>query len=427
MWRAVQLNAPNLLHLNLRLTVPVPTGLGLEDTFSALSMLMARHHALRTRFHVDESCCPRQTVFGSGEIAVELHDSREEDPSRTAERAVAALRALPFTVPEFAVRAAVITTGGVPSAVVLVVFHLAIDGWAVYRLKDDLERIMRKHAGESVNEPEPRVVQPSDRAEYEFSRRGAERSEKSLQYWKDQILAFPAANDIPSRRAPETPRFQEIHMHSRALQAAVRTLSEHAGVSSQSVYVSLASTILAERSGQRRVGFLIFCHNRFTRSAKDLSGCLVQNYPVTVETGRRPLLETLRAIHTSLSNGIFSAQYDPAALASMLELVRQETGHVPDLSCAVNLLSTMLMPSHLTTGGAARDEDDLSALAGLTRFTKGSSMEHEDMSIYLTVRQSNGETTVSLRADTALFSPSEICDCLRHMERLSLAWIDSLT
>jgi hypothetical protein len=332
----------------------------------------------------------------------------------------------PYTVPELAVRLLVVTANDMPIHVILAVAHLATDAWAAHVVKDDLTRIMSGTDREDGRRRR-KIGQLSDRVAYENSAEGVQRSERSIEHWKEQVSHFPPRDYLPSRSPPKSSRFRQVSMHSVAVGTAAQTLSSRLRVGITAVFIGLSAVLLSQRSGASRASFLVLGHNRFTPSTSALSGPLVQDFPLSVDVGQHRPEELLRIIHASVVDGAFSAQYDPLSLRAMLGDLTRIHGVPPDLSYVVNV--------HSSTSGALRSVRELARhltngylrrLTQSTTLSDGDARENTDINFYLTARLHGGGGLVTQRANTEYLSKSDICEFLGDLEHLCVAWADQV-
>ncbi|MFF7647090.1 condensation domain-containing protein [Streptomyces canus] len=419
MWRAVTSQAPRLERLNVPVVVKVPSGCDLADVLVAITALMERHEALRTRFTVDETGTPRQVVTRAGELDVEARDAGGEAVGECAQRLVEELSAVAFTVPELSVRAGVVTSAGVPAFVVLVVFHMAVDGWSVRILSEDLAAVLRASFRGLPYPPDSAIGQPVDRLEYELGAEGKEASMEAVHHWERTVARFPARVLPHSTSPPETPRFQERCLHSAALTVASRTLAARHRVTPGTVVLAFFCELLARRSGNTGCGVLMFSNNRFDDSAAALSGIMLQSVPIYLQIEGLSLEERLRQAQRAGLVAGASGQYDPEHVQAMLQDLARRTGLRPDLACGVNLTLPEERENAVgTTVDSQGTAEEIRRLLPGTRVTRQKAPDWDDMRIYLSAREEPDGMAVALRADTFVLSSAGAVQLLRELERL---------
>ncbi|MCC9711759.1 condensation domain-containing protein [Streptomyces sp. MNU76] len=419
MWRAVTTQAPRLERLNVPIVVEIPSGCDLADVLVALAALLERHESLRTRFTVDESGTPRQVVTQAGELSVELREIGDEAVGEAAQRLAEEMSAVPFTVPELSVRAGVVTSVGAPAFVVLVAFHMAVDGWSVRILSEDLAAILRASFRGLPYPPASAIRQPVDRLAYELGTEGKEASTEAARHWERTVARFPARMLPRSTSAPETPRFQERCLYSAALTVASRTLAARHRVTPGTVVLAFVAELLARRSGNTGCGVLMFSHNRFDDSTANLSGIMLQSVPIYLQVEGLSLAERLKQTQRAGLVASASGQYDPEHVHAMLRDLARRTGLRPDLACGVNLT---LPEDRENAAGTALDPhgaaEEIRRLLTNTRVTRQRAPDWDDMRFYLSAREEPEGMLVAVRADTFVLSSTEAVHLLRELERL---------
>jgi hypothetical protein len=426
LWRGIVLTAPNIERMNLGRIVPVLSGLSRKSALKAISALMSRHEALRTRFHLDEGGIPRQVVAGQGELTVEEYEAAGADCRDVARAVKERLRAVPFTAPEFSLRVALVTEQGRPVMIVLCAFHMATDAWGMRVVVDDLISVMgslRDGSRDPLPSPPTQVI---ERLEYEQSAQGVRCSERSLKYWEKHISRFPE-NSLPAAVGkPDGVPFRELHMDSVALSAACHALAQRVKVGVSAVLVGISARLLCAMNGNPGIGFLTFAHNRYGGKWARLSGPLVQDFPLSVEVAGRSLPEVARDIDQTMLSGSFHGQYDPTGLPSLLSSVRAISGFTPDLSCAMNTKLSRESRSPRRPGEALQVAvpQDVARLTGETRISVGAGLHREDMNFFLSIDCDLRRTGILMRANTTMFPVEQMREFLARLERSA---VESLT
>nr|WP_152972667.1 AMP-binding protein [Gordonia sp. NB41Y] len=141
-----------LADVDLALHVPVDTDLTTRVT-AALGTVMARHATLRTSYTRRRTGAPVARVHADVEVPLETCDlgtAEDLDSLRRRER----IRGIALTSPPpFRAVLAADDTDGQPRRHLLVVaHHIALDGWSIHRLFDEVVRLLR---GETLPAPAP--------------------------------------------------------------------------------------------------------------------------------------------------------------------------------------------------------------------------------------------------------------------------------
>ncbi|MFD5536630.1 condensation domain-containing protein [Streptomyces sp. NPDC127079] len=422
-WRPLSHQAPRYQHLNVERVIDAPLGCELDDVVGSVGQLLERHEALRTRFWLDAGNTPRQAVAADGEIPVEVYDTSPSDLDETVGEVVEHLLAMPFTIPELPVRAAVVTCGGTPRRIVLSKLHLAADSRSSKIVAGDLVRYIRARSHLESTGPSYRLVHPIDRVAYERSPAGVLVSEKSLRRWRQQLARFPK-QALPTGSSVGRPAVcEEMAMESRALHSATRVLAARHGVTPWAVVLGLTAMLLSRLTGNSSCGLLLFCHNRIDDDSNRVSGTMVQQAPITVPTAGRDLGAVLRAAWQSAVFATRTGQYDPDRLPDLIRTVSEDIGAAPDLSCSVNLNFPPADQQALLTNGspAGKDTSELLRLTGETRIFSCGRFPGEEMRFFLSAFEKHSAgTVVHLRADSSILPKKHIEAFLRDLEWLAV-------
>ncbi|NUW41373.1 non-ribosomal peptide synthetase [Nonomuraea rhodomycinica] len=159
---------------------------------TALSGVVARHEALRTRFpEVDGR--PVAVVERPAPVAVEELDARDEAEARAL---VAARTNAPFDLGAAPpLRVTLIRLADGDHVLCVVMHHIVADGWSIGVFLDDLAAL---YAGAR---PEPPAVQQGDVARWQRDRDGA----AALAYWRERLAGPPALELRTDRPHSEGP------------------------------------------------------------------------------------------------------------------------------------------------------------------------------------------------------------------------------
>lgn len=422
-WKALSRQAPNYQHLNVERVIEAPPGCDLDDVVGAIGQLLERHEALRTRFWLDADNTPRQAVAFGGEIPVEVYDTAAAHVDDTVDAVVERLTAMPFTIPELPVRAAVVTCEGTPRRVVLSKLHLAADSRSSKMLAGDLVQYIRARSLPGARPPDGRLIHPVERAAYESSPAGELVSEKSLRRWREQLTKFPK-HALPTGSSVERETVcEEISMESSAFFSASRVLATRHGVTPWAVTLGLTAMLLSRMTGNSSCGLLLFCHNRIDDDSDHVSGTMVQYAPITVPTAGDDLRTILRTAWQSAVFATKNGQYDPDRLPDLIRTVSEDTGVPPDLSCSVNLNFPPADQQKPFTHdpGAVHEAAAIRRLTEETRIVSRGSFPREEMRFFLSAFEiPSARTVVHLRADSSVLPTKHIEAFLRDLERLAV-------
>ncbi|WP_083870788.1 non-ribosomal peptide synthetase [Nocardia aobensis] len=216
LWFLNRFNASSAEDLSGVYNVPVALrmrgALDVAALRAALHAVQRRHETLRTVFPEVEGE-PYQRVLAPGEAAVALPvvDVDEGEITGTVRTFAAAGFDLASTAP---LRAQLLRIAADDHVLVLVVHHIAMDGWSLEPLAADIAEAYRSYAAGSVPQWTELPVQYADYTLWLQDTLGAEDDPQSpmsrqLDYWREALDGIPELLPLPTdRRRPATPSYR---------------------------------------------------------------------------------------------------------------------------------------------------------------------------------------------------------------------------
>ncbi|GLZ39389.1 non-ribosomal peptide synthase/polyketide synthase [Actinokineospora sp. NBRC 105648] len=183
--------------LTLRLTGP----LDVAALRAAIADLVGRHESLRTVF-AEDSDGPHQVILADARPTV-IHE--HVVASELSERLAEAARH-PFALEsEIPLRAWLFATGADEHVLLLLMHHIAGDGWSRGPLAADLSRAYTARIADRAPDWAPLPVQYADYTLWQHAVLGAEEDDDSpiarqLAYWTDRLAGLPEELDLPTDR-----------------------------------------------------------------------------------------------------------------------------------------------------------------------------------------------------------------------------------
>lgn len=311
-YRSLGAYAPALGVFNIRGTVPVPPGTGVDQVCDVLRWAVERYEALRTTYPSDPAGGPFQFVRRTGEINVGVYELHGDEQ---ASEVIPPGFGQDFDhASEVPLRITLLTWVGEPVRVALEISHLSLDlvGWRI------LERaVARRLAGQSTAGPD-RVYQPADRAGDEDSAAGRAANERAVSY-SDRILSghrtplFEPLGNYPG----DTPRCPRARIGSHALGVAVGLISGRHRVTASTVHLTSMAVLMAAWSGAERFAFSVTSSNRWLPGGSDYVGTLNQFALASIDLTGADLPELLERMQRAGLEAHAHASYNIDDLAAL--------------------------------------------------------------------------------------------------------------
>ncbi len=188
---------------NIPLAVRLTGPLDRQALWAALQDVAARHESLRTVFP-DADGEPRQVVLdaASFEVALPVVEAAGDEFERALAQAARAGFDLTAEPP---LRATLFTSGPTEHVLLLVVHHIAADGWSMAPLARDLTAAYTARAAGEAPRFTPLPVQYADFTLWQRSVLGSEDDPDSaisrqLAYWREALADLPGEVQLPTDR-----------------------------------------------------------------------------------------------------------------------------------------------------------------------------------------------------------------------------------
>ncbi|MFD1147579.1 amino acid adenylation domain-containing protein, partial [Saccharothrix hoggarensis] len=276
---------------------------------SALSDVVGRHEALRTVFPEGDDGTPRQAVLAAREVELSIADvprDAVDDAIATAARAGFDLTTEP------PLRAHLLHVAEGEHVLVLVLHHIAADGWSMSPLARDLSHAYRARATGGAPQWAPLPVQYADYALWHHELLGREDDPDSLiatqlAYWSEQLAGVPDQLDLPTDRPrPATPDHRggrvPVWLDPRT-HARLADLARVAGASTFMVLQSAFAALLTRLGAGTDIPIGTPVAGRTDDALDDLVGFFVNTLVLRTDTSGDPTFRQLldRAKDTDLA------------------------------------------------------------------------------------------------------------------------------
>ena len=224
----------------------------------ALSEIVRRHEALRTRFAVQDGRRV-QLIDAPRDVDLNLTDlSSRPDAELVARKLVDEQTQMPFDLKRGPLlRARLLRLGAREHVLAIVVHHIAADGWSKAVFFRELDALYRAYAaGLPSPLPEP-PVQYGDYAEWERSWLTGDHLAAELEHWRTELEGAPTALELPTDRPrPAVPTLAGAWRRTAIpaeLVDAIRALGRREGATTFMTILAALDVFLHRYSGQEEI------------------------------------------------------------------------------------------------------------------------------------------------------------------------------
>jgi hypothetical protein len=415
---------PDHTHAMLRVELPVPAVVSVDDVAEAAAVLIARHESLRTSYLPGEQ--PRQRVAASGVQLLEvcsLGEGQWGPPDRPAVAGalVRWLRESPDPGRRL-VRLAVAIAPGAGDQVIACAAafsHLAVDHGSIEILQRDFAGLLGDPARRPAGLP---GHQPLDQAELEATPADQRRADAALDSLRERSRRIPRClYALPGART--SGESLAVELSSVAAAMAVRRVAARTRTSRSSVVLAAICAVVARRASYRELVFPLMSGNRFEPRLVNYVGALVQSTVATVEVSERSFDELVRHTWTTVMEASRHARHDPGKRAAMDELTEHERG----LRINYAPLFNNLAPESWSglTGGVGFQPEEIHVALGWTELQWRPMPDGsigEETPIQFRLYQVDGCLRLDAwNSDTGLVPRAELESVLLAVERLLVA------
>lgn len=383
-----------------------------DEVLAALHEVVAEHESLRTVYLPGtDGGPPRQSVQGEGRLPVLVERlAAGADPEAETVRLHERMAESGFDLSlEWGIRVTLLLApGGAPYRVLLYLSHVALDGWALRTVEQDLRDRL---AGRRPDPDGARRTQPLDLAEQEQSERGRAMHRRSADYVRKVLGRAPRSMFAGASGDPGAAHGE---LRSAAMDAAARTIALRCHASPSTVHLAAFATLLARRNGTTRCALKTIFANRVGADRQGMVAPLAADVVLCPETSGPMFEDVVRAAHKDTLRGYARAQYDPAGLDGLIAAAGAARGLRLDLSVLHND-TTLLFGDPEQPPEEDRGED-----TGGPSFSWAAPFALPALKLYYHVRSDpNGPLTVhSLVADTMYLGRDDVRGLLLDMETL---------
>ncbi len=297
LWFLHHLEGPSATY-NVPLVMRLEGHLDVDALRRALSDVVARHEALRTRFPQRDGV-PYQDILPPEEVDLPVREVTGLDEALTG------LVRRPFDLEEHApMRAELLRLGAREHVFALVFHHIASDGWSMAPLWRDIATAYAARRAGETPQWTPLPVQYADYTLWQQDLLGREDDPDSvlsaqLDYWRDALAGLPDRIELPlDRPHPATATFRgELHTFTwdAGLHARLADLARESGASVFMVVHAALAALLTRLGAGTDVPIGSPIAGRTDPGLDDLVGFFVNTLVLRVDTGGEPTFRELLA------------------------------------------------------------------------------------------------------------------------------------
>ncbi|MEU8264312.1 amino acid adenylation domain-containing protein [Micromonospora sp. NPDC048999] len=306
LWLIAEMDGPTASY-NLPAALRLHGHVDTDALQAALDDVVARHESLRTVFDAEDGQ-PYQRILDPAGARVTLRRVPADETDLLGRLAEAA--GVPFDLRrDLPVRAWLFTLRADEHVLLLVMHHIATDGWSMGRLGRDVVAAYRARAAGAVPSWPALPVQYADYSLWQRAVLGGEddpgsRLHRQLAYWRERLDGAPAELAVPADR-PRPARSSgrggavEAHVDAELVRRLERLAQDRSATLFMVLYAGLAATYTRVGAGTDIVvGSPIA--GRTDAALHDLVGFFVNTFVLRVDTAGRPsfaeLLDRVRAV-----------------------------------------------------------------------------------------------------------------------------------
>ncbi|MDF5754038.1 condensation domain-containing protein [Spongiactinospora sp. TRM90649] len=406
-WDAIQETAPDDRYFNFGRILTVPRSirpLGVEDVRRALTLLVARHEALRSTIGPG----PVQVVGEGGEPALGVVRAEPGEEQAVAEELRARLESAAFDyAAEPPLRAGAVVCDGTVGHVVLVFCHLACDGLGAEIVLRDLRLLLMRGAV-----PGPPPTQPGDLARWQSSPEGLRLARAADEYWERELTDAPASM-FPGRvaEAADPPIWRAL-LTSRAAAMAAQRLAVRHGATTSTVLLAASAAMVGRATGRSRCAMLPIVGNRFRADTRTTVTTLSQEGLFACDVTAERFDDLLRAAKPAALRAYRHAYHDPAGRAAATARASAAKGVRVHPYCCFNDMRFAEPPPRAWEPGEINDA------LGASAITWPLSQDRLNCRFCVHITGGPAGLGVSVTADTRYLPRAEMESWLRGFEDL---------
>ncbi len=414
LWFLDQLE-PNNPFYNIPLGIRLSGPLDVEALEWALTEVLRRHEILRTTYQVMNNT-PVQVIAPAEKISLPLvdltslaDDAREAESQRLAHEE--AKRPFNLAIDRM-LRARLICLGPDEHVLVLVIHHIAGDGWSMGVFSKEIAALYQSRLQGAPSPLPESPIQYADFALWQRQWLQGKILEEQLAYWKQQLAGAPATLDLPTDRPrPAVETFSGAFVRElipQTLVGELAALSRKEGVTLFMTLLAAFQTLLSRYTGKDDIVVGSPIANRVSGELENLIGFFVNSLALRTDLSGKPSFRELLKRVREVALGAYAHQNLP--FEKLVEELSPERSlsHNPLFQVSFVLQNAPMPPLEL---------------AGLTLTPMSTSSRTSKFDLTVFLRESADGLVCALEYNTDLFDGATIQRMFGHFETLLRAVI----
>jgi condensation domain-containing protein len=314
LWILDQL-APDRASYNIYFAVHLRGKLNVDAMEKSFNEIIRRHEVLRTTFRIIDGQ-PAQLIAPRASLPlarIDVSHHCEPERHRLIQLCIDEQIRRPFDLSEsFPIRVTLLKDSDEDHVIILVVHHIAFDGWSMGVLIRELKLLYEAFAAGYPSPLTQLSIQYADFAVWQRSWLQGQLLEEQLNYWKRQLgginypLELPTDYEAQCERAPSG-AFR-LFLLSQEIGESLKALSCREGVTLFMTLLAAFQTLLHRYSGQTEIAVGSPVAYRNWAETENLIGCFVNTIVLQVNMSGNPTFRALLANVREIAQGAYANQ-----------------------------------------------------------------------------------------------------------------------
>jgi hypothetical protein len=307
---------------------------------------------------------------------------------------------------------AAVCRDGVPTHMVAVYNHLALDAHSLLALIDDL----------TTRDPETgaaagpvTATQPLEQAVQQQTPAAQRQTDAALRHW-GRVLRTVTPERF-DRRDEQTPRFWDLAYYSKAADLAMRSIAARLGTDTSPVLLAAYGVAMASTIGRNPVVLQLAVSNRFRPGFAGAVSPIAQSSPCLLDVADITFEQAVARAYRAAMATYLNSYYDPLQRVALYESINAERGAEIDVQVYFNDRRDQNRDDRSRPAVTAEIGDaDIEEALPASRLTWGPRSSMLQPTFYLDVNDAPDGVEFTLTADTRYVAPEGMEAFVRALE-----------